>query len=373
MSTPAVPLPSRTWQQMLTLMRYELWGTVPTAERLPANAAEWEAVHRMACEQTVDGVVFDAVNRLEVGVRPPRELVLRWFGTVRRLEQANRAMNTALGHLLQRLIPRLPHTPLLLKGQGVGRRYRLPEHRRPGDIDLMVGREGAVCLRACDAELGLTYEGESEKHLDYVFEGQCVEAHRFSTELYGPLQRKWLRLETRWLSEPPVEAVLTHCAGPVYVPPVGYEALYLFMHAYQHLLPVGVGLRQLTDWALLLVHEAPRIDRARLLAELDELGMRRAYGAFGYMLVHELGLPARYFPFDVEPYRAGGEWLAADVRQGGNFGKVRYTAADHAHTLPARLRRIVALWRRSREMAPHFGSSASHYLWERFAHIFEKH
>ncbi len=370
MSRTAASPSLHTWHQLLALLRWELWGAEPASAQLPQTDAEWQAVRSMAQGQTVDGVVFDALCRLPRERRPGLELWLHWLGSAQRLERRNAAMNTALGHLLPLLTPRLPHRPILLKGQGVARRYPHPEHRRCGDIDLYLGVEGTARLEAFAAEVGLKRGTTGEKHQEYTFEEQVVEAHHGTSDFMGTLLRTWTRIERRGLSEAPEEITLAHCDVPVLVPSATFDALYLFVHAYHHLLPVGVGLRQLCDWALQLHYEAARIDRHRLLQELDELNLRAAYGAFGYVLVHVLGLPAEHFPLDVEPYREGGEWLADDIRTGGNFGKLRVTAADHAPTVKARVRRVVTLWQRSRTMGRYFGPTASRYLWQRLWHIF---
>ena len=59
---------------------------VPTAE-------EWKDIYSLTRQQTLLGVLFSAVEKLPVEQRPPRPLLLQWFGMVENIRAKNRQVN----------------------------------------------------------------------------------------------------------------------------------------------------------------------------------------------------------------------------------------------------------------------------------------
>lgn len=354
---------------LLGLLRLALWGDDSVRRRLPLTPDEWKAVQACAGEQSLVGVAFDGLNRLPREERPPQEQWLRWWGTVQRIERRSSEMNRLAADLTTRLSARLPHAPVLLKGQGAARHWPEPMHRLSGDIDLLVGEEGWNYLLAGERAGKITLDAERGHHLSMKCGNICVEFHRHTTHSYSARQqRHWERLERERLGgETPV--VVLPEGGAVHVPPPDFDALFLFYHAYFHLLHHGVGLRPLLDWALLFDKESARIDGARLLRETDALGLTPALGAFGYVAVHGLGLPADRLPFDTSPYRAGGEWLLDDIRCGGSFGKKRLAAlSGRRGTWSGEWAVLTAALRRSRSMGNLLGAEARWFPWLRSLH-----
>ena len=75
------------------------------------------------------------------------------------------------------------------------------------------------------------------------------------------------------------------------------HSLYVFLHLWNHLVELGVGLRQFCDLAMILHSCKTEIDHESLLGHLKELGLEKAYRACGCILVDRLGLPAEDFPY----------------------------------------------------------------------------
>lgn len=53
---------------------------------LPADI-DWREIKERAFRQGVGGIVFDVVEKLPAGQRPPKEVVLKWMGMVMRMER----------------------------------------------------------------------------------------------------------------------------------------------------------------------------------------------------------------------------------------------------------------------------------------------
>ena len=97
-------------------------------------------------------------------------------------------------------------------------------------------------------------------------------------------------------------------------------AVYVFAHLFFHFIREGIGLRQMCDWAMILDRYKNEIDQPQLAADLDGLGMRRAYRAFGGVLTNYLGLKS--FPLaQSEKDLKASEQILKDILRYGNFGK----------------------------------------------------
>lgn len=82
----------------------------------------------------------------------------------------------------------------------------------------------------------------------------------------------------------------------VSLPPVNFDALFLFFHMVGHFIHGGVGLRQVCDWALFLSARSADIDKERLSREIRFLHMEKFWRLFGGIAVDYLGLSGNEFP-----------------------------------------------------------------------------
>lgn len=307
------------------LLRHGLWATPLEPQRFAClHEEQWVQLMDMARRQALLALSFDAVSALPAPVRPPRMLYLQWAALAARVEQANRRLNDTL-FSLSRLYQAHRLQSILLKGQGVGQNYRQPLHRQCGDIDLYLGPEGVKeATRLLLAEGALNGHEENNKHVGVRWNGVDIELHRVLQHLNSPLAerrfRRWARqvcpsqTEQLAIPTPRGEAV-------VQVLPVTFNVVYLFLHAFNHLLNGGIGLRQLCDWACLVHQRHTDIDREEVCRRLESLGLLRAAKAFGYIAVHCLGLPAGEAPFEVDDSVELGRLLLDDMMQAGNFGQ----------------------------------------------------
>lgn len=363
----------QSWDILLGLLRLALWGDERVRALLPVDEAVWADVREQGREQVVHGVLFDALSVLPREECPSMDMWLRWLGDTRETEGRSRKTHKALKALREQLLPLLPAEPVLLKGQGVARHYPSPLRRMPGDIDFLVGEEGWDSLLAQESDGALQFAAEREKHLEFEFNSIPVECHRTAVLFYDRARRRaWQRIEAAWMAEGTVDVRLE---GDVQVrlPLPGFDALYLFVHAFMHLIPEGVGLRQMLDWTLLLNACAADIDGERLRREAGELGLTRALGAFGYVAVRTLGLPAECFPLPVDDYREAGEWLLRDICEGGNFGRHRKGGNNgRKDAWLGKWNLFSDMLRRSRQMGRYFGPVVSLYPYRRVVNYLRK-
>ena len=310
----------KTDRQLLALVRAGLWGTEPEGTDFAADT-DWPALRHAARRQTVAGVAFSGVERLPAGSRPPREVILPWFADVQHIEAANRRLDAALTELAGRYAAE-GLSPVLLKGQGLAQYYREPLRRQPGDIDLYFptgyGRANALAA----AWEGVVFHPDTKYHRAFDWKGVTVENHVRYVDFYHPANRRtWARLAA---SLPLTEGDVLPLdgGGAVAVPAAQMNVLYVFLHLMHHFLQVGVGLRQVCDWACLLQRFGGKIDAALFRRQTAALGMARAAVALGHVVTEWLGVAPENVPADVSTPRAArdGALMLREILATGNFG-----------------------------------------------------
>jgi hypothetical protein len=122
-------------QQFLELVRAGLFPG--TGARILAHGVpvDWNAVCRLAEEQSVVGLVAAGIDSLPPSERQPQQVVLQFVGQTLQLEQRNKAMNAFVADLIMRL-RRADIYTILVKGQGIAQCYEKPLWRACGDVDL---------------------------------------------------------------------------------------------------------------------------------------------------------------------------------------------------------------------------------------------
>lgn len=298
-------------QTYLALLRSALWGTdMPVVDKL-------QEVLDLADRQKTRGLVYDAL--LRGGAALPPETAARMQELLYLNLNTHRLLNTAVARSVAAL--QAAEIPcVLLKGQGVARYYPNPQLRECGDVDLYIGPqrlEEAVRVvspladRVADKAKGLHWKlwmGKAEIELHDRSMSPCT--HR-QARLYRTLEDEGLRrgLVSQDFSDVSVDT-----------PEDTFNAFYLFYHAWNHFTSGGIGFRQLCDWIQLLHARQDHIDRERLRAILDGMGLTGPWRLFGCIAVRDLGLPREEFPFydDSRP-RAYSRVLRLILSE-GNFG-----------------------------------------------------
>lgn len=307
-------------QKFLVLLRAGLWNT-PAEAALFSGQTDWEVLFAHAARQTVSGLVATGIGMLPCGCPVPISVAKRLrdvtAATIRSHALLNRTLAEAVAMLRQNGIH-----PVLLKGQGVAANYIEPHLRMCGDIDLYVGQRDYG--RAC--ELARRWAGtketiESEKHYQFKYGDVTVELHRIAERLVLPWQnarfQRWTQkhLHHSRLRGIEIEGV------PISLPPVNFDALYIFNHAWHHFSQGGgIGLRQLCDWVRYLHVFCAEINRMELKRDLKSFGLWYPWLFFGPIAVDRLGLPREEYPFYTGRYARQAARISDMIEAGGNFG-----------------------------------------------------
>lgn len=312
--------------QFLELLRCGLWSrSVDVA--MFSGRTDWDAILTLASQQTVSGIIAEAIKTLPSQIQPPTAILNKFRSIVvanlRIHSLINRTLVEAVTLFTENGIP-----PILLKGQGVAMNYPNPTLRMCGDIDLYVGSE--LYDRACElAALWGDKDGrciKSTKHYHFKHGNVVVELHRIAETLPSPSHnsrfQQWTQLH---LHGGNLRSVLIEGAA-ISLPPVQFDALYIFNHLWHHFFIGGVGLRQLCDWVRYLHAFNKEIDQVLLERDLKSFGLWKAWRMLGCLAVDMLGLPEAEYPFYTPDYRGNSRRILDLIESEGNFG--RYCNAD---------------------------------------------
>ncbi len=313
-------------QQLLELLRVGLWGK-QIDRSLFDQAVDWKNIYSLSKTQTVIGVVEDGINSLPRELMPGREVLLQFHSFVVRNAQYHSILNRALGDLIDR-ISLCGRRPILLKGQGVAHCYREPEKRQCGDIDLYIGKEhfnaASELIRTwVDSQGRQMVSGikVGRKDISFNFRDVAVELHHTALVRDDARSEQKVQdwsyemLHKERLEKLNIEGII------VDLPPVNFDALYIFYHMWYHFIGGGVGLRQLCDWARYLYTHRDTIDHNRLERDLKIFKMLGVWQDFGVLIVEHMGLPVEYFPlYSKRPNIRQAQRILDVVIREGNFG-----------------------------------------------------
>lgn len=299
------------------LLRAGIWGRAALISSAPPN---WSDVIEIAKRQSVVGVIYDGVLTLSKEFLPERTHILDLFATTYSIEVLNKQANIAVTQLVSYLNEH-GVSSRLMKGQGCALLYPNPLHRQSGDIDLFVGAEQYQFAKELIKNKGIDIEKEGVYDAHFMWRNVPVELHWLETKLYYPQNNKNFQQICRkeeW--ENPIVAEIEGQSVEMFN--CTFNTFYVFVHLYHHFLQVGVGLRQVCDWMLLLKRYECEIDWNRLYEYIRAINAERAWNAFYGLAVERLGLQLVKEPKWMQNRNSADiQFVMNDILNVGNFGK----------------------------------------------------
>ncbi|MDE5749333.1 MAG: nucleotidyltransferase family protein [Duncaniella sp.] len=305
-----------------SLLRSGLYGKPLTDEELP-ESIDWEGVVALAQRHGVQGTIIESVQLLPDRLRPYGQTMARMGKFALGLIHANMILDRTVGKLVA-FLREHGVDGVLLKGQGVARYYRKPQMRQSGDIDFYVGNE--VYQKAVDlCNVGLNVNKktsyETEQHYVFYTDGVEIELHRLATERHshqkGHELQKWIVEELEGSAK---RRALVLGGTEVALPSYDFDALYIFYHAWHHLITGGIGLRQLCDWAMIFNYHSDDIDTDKLKDNIHRFGLTRGWKLFAYIAVKYLGVEEDKIPLYDPRHAKRYERVMKEIVLQGNFG-----------------------------------------------------
>ena len=276
-----------TLEQVLALVRNELWNQ-PLDTSIPKS--EIEDILQCAKQQAVSGLVANAIirNHLPIG----DDLTMSVCAIQKSHERKNTNINTEVAKF-STFLNRRNLDYAIIKGQTMASLYPNPLARTSGDIDFYCPKQAFKQVHEVIQErLGIKIVGnKSKKHDNFEIDGFSFEMHSDMTDFgYWGYQKYWDSFFDDELLNTPATVEIEGTAVKTLPPTL--NALYIFIHAFYHLIlnGNGLGLKQYCDWCMVMHNLHDQIDFTSLDHHLNHLGMKKVYMAVAAFCVQKLGL-----------------------------------------------------------------------------------
>ncbi len=313
---------SATVRLFFALIKSTLWQT--PLEGLPFNVSStsWNEIGKLATEQTVGGLVFNAMMSLPSELRPPKDWIFKACAFLERNRMTHRLIDKTAAEVSENL-KNVGIRSVLLKGQAYARAYPDPTLRQCGDIDLYVGVE--YYHKAYEASKSFGWKSEENfnvdaKHYGCSLNGVRIELHKIAGQLPFKAADKHFQTWSRQVFQSAGGELLmydTHISVPTPI----FDVVFVFLHMYHHFINGGIGLRQVCDWTMLLHSHAKEIDHAELKRLLEDFKLLKAWQMFAPIAVRYLGLPEKECPFYSPRYERKASRILNFIIKEGNFGR----------------------------------------------------
>ena len=276
-------------------LRVALFGeSIDSKPFASLSEGEWNGFYRMAVQQGVLAIVYDAVRQLPAECQPPRGIKLQWALGVEAIENRFKMQHKASA-LLADLWAEGGFKTIVMKGLAIGTYYPIPAHRECGDLDCFL-TTGAMPIcsdgyergnQLCE-QIGAKVERDYYKNSHIKYRGLMVENHCFFLPVRG---RRSMKVLERHLREITLRGKTDFVPDTkLIVPSADFNALFLAMHALNHFLAEGIKLRHILDWALLLKAEQDNINWEEFYQWADKMHLTRFADAMTAISVEHFGL-----------------------------------------------------------------------------------
>lgn len=311
---------------LLMVLRAALWRQKLKGSSLPHDL--YSIAMGMAERQTVVGLLDAVLMNPANGVRLERFDAIDTYSSYMREVDANQHLNIQLQALCQLLgDAQVPF--VVVKGSTIAALYPEPLARTAGDIDFYVDAcHWERAKRLMVERWNVSFEEQAddeEQHVAFSHEGVEFEMH---FRLLKFASRGVQRVFDEMIAQcQPCRRQVAGVDVPI-LPPVE-ELIYTFLHLYHHFVELGIGLRQICDFAILLMsQEWTQQECDTIHRWLSRLGFLRAFRAFEALCVEKLGVDESRLPVPVEASDRSHIAAILEVVFGrGNFGKYGRTQA----------------------------------------------
>ena len=346
---------NNTLTAFFSLLSAGLWRK--RIHTFPLGQVDWQAVCRLAEEQSVTGLLAAGLEEFDQKVMElvvPKAEVRPLLVRVLAMEDANARMNRFIGELFGKM-REAGISAVLVKGQGIAQCYARPLWRACGDVDLLLDAENYEKAKAYLPTIASKVEKEdpSVKHFSMTVDGWKVELHG---TLRGGVSKRMDAMIDAVQEETCTKGqvrIWDNNKVAIPLPSADNDIIFIFTHFLKHFFKGGIGLRQICDWCRLLWTYRDSIDRALLERRIREMGLWSEWKAFAVLAVRDLGMPAEAMPF-YDP-AARWKWKAARIRRFiirvGNFGHNR--DMSYYRKYPYLVRKTISLGRRLADFFTH--------------------
>ena len=327
---------NKTETFLLNIVKSGIWNS-PISEQSVLTLVELKRVIYFAKEHAVQGLVANAAMQGHFSLSDSRDnskgMTVMNLMKVNLQHQRNYfKFENALADFAQ-LMDKHKVRYVVFKGVAVARHYPQPYVRTMGDVDFYVHPvDFDRAVETIERELHIEIEKEDvDKHFSFDYQDIRFEMH-YQIETFGNGRHQLFfnRMIDECIAKGADSFSITDSETDndetkVSVLPPTEDLIVVFKHWFNHLLVEGVGLRQTTDLAVLLMAYKDQIDVARLMRALDSIGYMTAFRAMLAMMRKYFGLEwvECFCVLSCKDERYADK-LMATVMESGNFGRKAY-------------------------------------------------
>lgn len=299
-------------QALLLLLQKSLWKE---SIALP-EIVNWKEVDAAANKHAIVPLVYDGAVAMQAPIPP--EILRGWkkilLAGILRNEKLLIAQDALISGFAQANIP-----AVILKGSSVSRYYPQPGLRILGDIDILVGKEHVAAAQKLIESHGYKLcESEHNFHIGFGKPGAYVELHYEVTSLPNSPGGRVTREVTAQFLENIHQGTVDSHRFPVLSEP--HQAVMLLLHMIRHMFDVGIGLRQLCDWAAYLNSTDAMVFAQQTIPLLSQCGLLQYAKVATGTCIHYLGLPEKSATWCADVKIDACRAFLADILRSGNFG-----------------------------------------------------
>lgn len=256
---------------------------------------DWEEIQTLAMQQGLYAIVIDGIEKLPEGLRPPKQMLLEWFGEVLqgyeyRYESYCRTIAEMAAfynnHNLKMMV---------IKGYACSLNWPKPEHRPCGDIDIWQFGEYKKADALVAAKKGINIDTSHHHHTVFKWNDFTVENHYDFINVHHHRSHKKFEKILKRLGQDSSYTVDV-LGEKVYLPSPNLHALFLLKHLMLHFASGEIRLRMLLDWAFFVEKHGKDINWVWLNETLDSYGLITIYGVLNAICISELGFKSTLFP-----------------------------------------------------------------------------
>ena len=256
-----------------------------------ASTQEWEWVFSTLSMHGLAAFAYDAVERMPEGVRPPKEVLLKFISANMSCQRGYAKLQGLSGKIGE-VVSEHGVKCLLLKGLSLAEYYPRPAGRKFLDIDLYAPGAETEVDEAFKAR-GVEVDEGFYRHSHMTLGGVLVENHHCLLDVRGREKLRRLDADLKTIA-------LEHLAGydgpGLYFPDARFSAIFNLHHAMSHFIYEGISFKFLVDWILFLKKEKTVMYSDVMRDDLQRHGLLKFAAVMTSVSVRHLGLAESYVP-----------------------------------------------------------------------------
>ena len=327
-----------------------------------ASVQGWNWAFNTLSMHGLAAFAYDAVERMPEGVRPPKEVLLKFISANMACQKGYDRLK-GLAEKIDGVVKECGVKCLLLKGLSLAEYYPRPDSRKFLDIDLYApGAESRV--DEAFAAKGVGVDTDFYRHSHMTLGGVLVENHHCLLDVRG---RERLRRLDADLKAMALEHLASFDGPGLYYPDARFSLIFNLHHAMSHFIYEGISFKFLVDWILFLRREKELLAGMRTSEDLQRHGLLKFAAVMSEVSVRHLGLALEDVPECIRAEMAGlkptvVERFVDDLFRPYETIHQKNIVLERLHSV----RRIVkAAWKPKEFL----GQSAVGFVWDKFVPI----